>query len=107
MQVLARSRAGSLLVHGAPEGYPLGHPVDGEQQIPRLARVNRTQVPDALCAFNDRGRGATPGSTGLHFFRDDEALLPVIARPVKYVPVFSPYRLVLTPDITIGEGMPA
>lgn len=106
MQVVARSCAGSLLLHGAPEGYPLGHPIDGAQQIPWLARVTPSLVPGALCALNDRGREATPDSTGLHFFRDDEALLPISARPAKYVPDFAPYRLVLTPDITIGEGMP-
>jgi hypothetical protein len=64
------------------------------------------QAPNALCAFNDRGRTADPSSTGLHFFRNDEALLPVIGRPIKYVPTFSSFRLVLTPDITIGDGMP-
>jgi hypothetical protein len=106
MRVLAKSHAGALLLNGAPEGYPLGHPVDGEQQIPWLTSVPRVQAPNALCAFNDRGRTADPSSTGLHFFRNDEALLPVIGRPIKYVPTFSSFRLVLTPDITIGDGMP-
>ena len=106
MRVLAKSLAGALLLNGAPDGYPLGHPVDGEQQIPRLAKATREQVPESLCAFNDRGRAADATSTGLHFFRDDEALLPILARPAKYAPIFTAYRLVLTPDVTIGDGMP-
>lgn len=76
MLALAKSHAGALLLNGAPEGYPLGHPVDGVQQIPCLTSVTGVQAPDALCAFNDRGRTADPRPTGLHFFRNDEALPP-------------------------------
>jgi Domain of unknown function (DUF4417) len=65
-----------------------------------------TQVPKALCAFNDRGRAPEASSTGLHFFRDDEALLPILNAPEKYVASYSRYRVLLTPDITIGDGMP-
>ena len=77
MLALAKSHAGALLLNGAPEGYPLGHPVDGVQQIPCLTSVTGVQAPDALCAFNDRGRTADPRPTGLHFFRNDEALPPL------------------------------
>ena len=106
MRVAPTSNAATLLLHGAPEGYPLGHPVDGEQHIPRLRGVPENCVPEVLCAFNDRGRATHPTTAGLHFFRDDEALLPIIGSPAKYAPTFSPYRVVLTPDLTIGEAMP-
>lgn len=83
----------------------MGHPVDGDQHIPRLRGVSENRVPEVLCAFNDLGRVADPSSAGLHFFRADEALLPIIGRPAKYALTFSPYRVVLTPDLTIGEAM--
>lgn len=105
MRVAPTSNAATLLLHGAPEGYPMGHPVDGDQQIPQLRGVSENRVPEVLCAFNDRGRVADPSSAGLHFFRADEALLPIIGRPAKYAHTFSPYRVVLTPDLTIGEAM--
>lgn len=105
MRVAATSSAAALLLHGAPEGYPLGHPVDGEQHIPRLRGVPENRVPEVLCAFNDRGRAADPSAAGLHFFRADEALLPIIGSPAKYALTFSPYCVVLTPDLTIGEAM--
>ncbi|MFM8155913.1 MAG: DUF4417 domain-containing protein [Actinomycetes bacterium] len=105
MRVAPTSSAAALLLHGAPEGYPLGHPVDGEQHIPRLRGVPENRVPEVLCAFNDRGRATDPSAAGLHFFRADEALLPIIGSPAKYALTFAPYRLVLTPDLTIGEAM--
>ncbi len=105
MRVVPTSSAAALLLHGAPEGYPLGHPVDGEQHIPRLRGVSENRVPEVLCAFNDRGRATDPSSAGLHFFRDDAALLPIIGSPAKYVLTFSAYRVVLTPDLTIGDAM--
>jgi len=44
--------------------------------------------------------------TGLHFFRDDAALVPIIKRPLDYLARFVDFRVLLTPDITIGDGMP-
>ena len=106
MRVQSKSHEGALLLDGAPPGYPLGHPVDGSEHVPRLARVARLGVPEALCAFNDLGRVADPVLTGLHFFRDDADLLPNIKRPLDYLARFADFRVLLTPDITIGDGMP-
>ena len=106
MLVHSKSNEGALLLDGTPPGYPLGHPVDGQEHIPCLARVARLGVPEALCAFNDLGRVADPVLTGLHFFRDDADLLPIIKRPLDYLARFADFRVLLTPDITIGDGMP-
>ena len=44
MLVHSKSNEGALLLDGAPPGYPLGHPVDGQEYIPCLARVARLGV---------------------------------------------------------------
>jgi len=93
MLVHSKSNEGALPLDGAPPRYPLGHPVDGQEHIPCLARVARLGVPEALYAFNDLGRVADPVLTGLHFSRDDAALLTVIIRPLDSLTRFADFRV--------------
>lgn len=89
-----------------PFGYPTGrHPVDGCWEIPVLAKVPPEKVPDQLVAFNDLGRVDYASNAAVHFFKNDASFNQILRDPAVYTTKFSPYRAILTPDITIGSGM--
>lgn len=106
MRARASTSADGSIFSDAPAGYPIGrHPVDGVWEVPVLAPLSEARVPERLVAINDLGRAADPLTTGVHFFRDDAVFQPILRNPSAYAPKLSRYRVVLTPDITLGTGM--
>ena len=90
---------------GVPEAYPIGFPVDGEEQIPCLTHPPDNSVPEYLCAFDQLSRAPKPEETALHFYRADEIFQAVISNPEKYLEKFAKFRAVLTPDCSLTLGM--
>lgn len=95
-----------FLLGGMPESYPYGHPVEGPQHIPVLAEPNVTLAPRNLVPFDDRSRWGEIADLGLHFYRDDLKFARALTNPEEFVERFSPFQLVLTPDFSLGRGMP-
>lgn len=83
----------------------MGHPTDGDQQVPAMSAVPLTAVPESLCAFNDLGRCENPGLAGVHFFKQDSKFSRILESPCAYVDKFRGFRAVLTPDVSILDGM--
>ncbi len=102
----AKSMVERLLFHATPEGYPKDFPVVSKYQIPLLPKVSLSDIPEALIAFDDRRRAASPSQTGLHFYRDDRKFAGPLIEPVKWVDRFASFKCTLTPDVTIAKGMP-
>jgi len=90
-----------------PPGYPLGHPVDGDAQVPMLNRVLLGDPPEQLVAFDDRKRALSPATSGIHFFRDDVKFDSVLRNPLAWVPRFTEFSILLTPDSSLGDDMPS
>ncbi|MSV76867.1 MAG: DUF4417 domain-containing protein [Actinobacteria bacterium] len=105
-QLKGSTRIERILFGNLPDAYPVNHPVDGSQQVPVLRRVNVTDIPDELVAFDDRKRAKSPTHAGLHFFRDDKKFISILVKPEAKTMEFAPYKIMLTPDVTIGDGMP-
>lgn len=106
MRARAATSADRSIFSDAPVGYPIGrHPIAGAWEVPVLAPVKETRVPEHLVAINDLGRATDPRTTGVHFFRDDAVFQSILRNPSTYAPKLSRFRVVLTPDITLGTGM--
>jgi len=90
---------------GVPESYPLGFPVDGIEQIPKLMKLTLDDVPEYLCPFDQLSRVVDEKGTALHFFRDDLTFQEILRVPNQYVEKFSHYKAVLTPDCSLTLGM--
>lgn len=105
-QLVGKTEIEKILFGSLPNAYPANHPVEGLQQVPILRRVNISDIPEELVAFDDRKRAKSPEKAGLHFFRDDRKFMSVLLEPDVKVKEFACYKIVLTPDVTIGTGMP-
>lgn len=105
-QLVGKTQIEKILFGNLPAAYPANHPVEGLQQVPVLRRVNITDIPEELVAFDDRKRVKSSAQTGLHFFRDDSKFISVLLEPEMKAKEFAAYKIVLTPDVTIGTGMP-
>lgn len=95
-----------ILFGNLPDAYPDNHPVDGSQQVPVLRRVKITDIPDELVAFDDRKRTLSPAHAGIHFFRDDNKFISILVKPENRTLEFASYKIMLTPDVSLGTGMP-
>ena len=89
-----------------PVGYPIGHPVAGDAQVPTLNRVLIDRPPEQLIAFDDRNRAVSPATSGIHFFRDDVKFDSILRNPLAWVARFADYSILLTPDSSLGDDMP-
>lgn len=105
-QLVGKTQLESILFGNLPNSYPANHPVDGLQQVPLLRRVSISDIPDELVAFDDRKRAKSPAMAGLHFFRDDSKFISVLLQPEVKIKEFAPFKIILTPDVSIGSGMP-
>jgi hypothetical protein len=94
------------LLIGAPRDYPVDQPVAGEHLMPVLVGARREDIPSDLAAFNDVGRGTIPSQTGIHFFKSDAKIAHVLGRPKKYGNTLGHFKVLLTPDVTLSDGMP-
>jgi hypothetical protein len=90
-----------------PAGYPQGHPVDGDAQVPTLNRVLLDFPPEQLVAFDDRKRALTPATAAIHFYRDDVKFDSVLRNPLEWVARLTEYAVLLTPDSSLGDDMPS
>ena len=90
-----------------PRGYPLGHPVEGSSQVPKLFSVHLEEVPQRLVAFNDRARVHEPKKVGLHFYKYDKTFDSFVKDPLTWVSRLMGFGVVLTPDLSIGDDMPS
>ena len=90
-----------------PPGYPEGHPVDGDAQVPTLNRVLLDFPPEQLVAFDDRRRALSPSTAGIHFYRDDVKFDSVLRKPLEWVARLTEYAVSLTPDSSLGDDMPS
>lgn len=88
-----------------PPGYPQGHPVSGEWQLPVMAAVLVKDPLDAI-GFDDRKRVTEPSRSIIHFYRDDKKFMGALMKPKEWVYRFMNYGYVLTPDLTLGDDMP-
>jgi len=100
------SKVERILFGSLSDAYPENHPVEGIDQVPLLTRRSIKDIPTELIAFDDRKRAQSPGDAGLHFFREDRKFLSVLLNPEAKLKGFAPYKIILTPDVTIGQGMP-
>jgi hypothetical protein len=90
-----------------PPGYPLGHSVDGDAQVPMLNRVVLGHPPEQLVAFDDRKRAVSPSTSAIHFFRDDAKFDSILRNPLEWVSRFTEFSILLTPDFSLGDDMPS
>jgi hypothetical protein len=95
-----------LLLHGTPKNYPLGHPVEGPDHIPRLTQPSIEYLPTDLCAFNDLGRSISRPDEVVHFYKSDVKFAGILRNPKPFGFKTKDFMAVLTPDVTIGAGMP-
>jgi Domain of unknown function (DUF4417) len=95
-----------FLLGGMPVAYPYGHPVEGPQHIPVLRGIMLSDSPKLLVPFDDRDRWGSHADLGLHMYRDDMKFARVLTNPENYVERFSAFKLVITPDFSLGRGMP-
>ncbi len=84
----------------------MGHDVSDVNQIPVLEPVQELEIPNKIIAFNQRGRAQNVKETGLHFFVNDTQFRSVLQQPNKFLEPFSPFPVILTPDISLLEEMP-
>ena len=91
---------------GVQPEYPFGLPANAETHIPELNAISVEDVPSRLVAFNDLGRSDDPTTTGVHFFKSDEKFLSHLENPAQYSNKYAAYRAILSPDVSVGEGMP-
>lgn len=95
-----------FLFEGTVPGYPKDAEVVGKEKVPALSPVTLECVPDQFSAFNDLGRSSDPSVTGVHFYKSDDKFANIILNPQRFAPKVSNFKILLTPDITIGAEMP-
>lgn len=89
-----------------PGGYPIGHPVDGEWQVPKLDAIELEFQIQNLVGFDDRGRASEPSQSAIHFYRDDWKFDALVENPLSWVYKLMEFGYVLTPDLSLGDEMP-
>lgn len=89
-----------------PLGYPQGHPVSGEWQLPLLKPVLAPDPTLDAIGFDDRKRVKNPSNSIVHFYRDDMKFMGLLLDPKKWVYRFMDFGYVITPDISLGDEMP-
>ncbi len=94
-----------FLLHSRPIGYPEDFPVEPEYGFPIFDRLTKDDVPKSMCAFNDVGRSKEPGTTALHFHKDDDKFVSVVVDPLKYGNGWGHFKALCSPDITLSDGM--
>ncbi len=94
------------LLIGAPRDYPVQQEVEGRYAMPVLDPATIHNIPETFVAFDDRGRGGSADTTGVHFYKSDVKLIPILAQPLKFGNTLGQYKCLLTPDITLSQGMP-
>jgi len=94
------------LLIGAPRDYPVDQQVEGRYAMPFLAPATIQNIPKTLVAFDDVSRGSNPADAGVHFYKSDLKLMPILAQPLKFGNKLGHYKCLLTPDITLSQGMP-
>jgi hypothetical protein len=101
-----KSKVERIVFGSLSDAYPENHPVEGIDQVPVLSRRSITDIPTELVAFDDLKRARSQGDAGLHFFREDRKFISALLNPEAKIKGFAPYKIILTPDVTIGQGMP-
>lgn len=101
-----KTRLERVLFGELSEAFPQPHEVGGVEQVPMLRRLQLADVPNELIAFDDRKRAVDSTQTALHFFRFDHKFVATLLEPEKRVKDFQSFSAVLTPDVTLGTGMP-
>jgi hypothetical protein len=89
-----------------PKGYPQGHPVVGDWQLPVMKQVTLSKNPLAAVGFDDRKKSVNHRDTLIHFYRDDLKFNGVLARPKTWVSRLMDFGYIVTPDISLGDDMP-
>ena len=107
MRIAITSKFERILLGGYPAGYPLETPVSGYHQVPVLKPTMLPSSIDGLVAFNDLSRCSSPSTRAVHFYKDDKKFANVLMEPLKYSYKLSMFQSVITPDVTIGSGMPS
>lgn len=105
MILRATSLVEKILFGELPEGFPGGHPSDPIFGIPLLEPVNLDLSPSTLVACNDLGRSEAPVESGVHFYKADRTFVSAITKPLTWVNRLDGFGCVLTPDVSIGDGM--
>lgn len=80
--------------------------MSGEEQFPKFETLTLECIPDRLECFNQLSRSVDPKVTSLHFYTEDVKFKSVLLQPEKHVSNFLPYKSLITPDVSIGSGMP-
>lgn len=106
MILIATTDKERILFGELPPGYPRDHPVASPDQIPVLDRPFSAKPPINLVACNDLSRTLSHHETGVHFYKADRKFLSAVTNPLAWVSKLEVFQCVLTPDITIGDGMP-
>ena len=106
MEITYRSELDFYIFGRTTAAYPLGFAVVGEEQIPLLRRLGPEIIPEELVCFDQPSRVSEFAQAGLHFFAQDRKFQSVLIHPEKYVEKFSPYQVILTPDVTLSADMP-
>ena len=106
MEIIYRSELDFYIFGRTTASFPLGFEVVGEEQIPLLRRLGPEFIPEELVCFDQPSRVSEFKKAGLHFFAQDKKFQSVVIHPEKYVEKFSPYQVILTPDVTLSTGMP-
>jgi hypothetical protein len=105
MILRATSLPEKILFGELPDGYPTGHPSDPKDGIPLLGAVNMDLLPKTLVACNDLGRSENATDSGVHFYKADRVFISAITKPLSWVNRLDGFGCVLTPDISLGDGM--
>ena len=93
--------------YGVSPEYLFGQPCHPETHFPYFKRVALNVVPNYLVAFDDLGCARSPEATGVHFYKDDVKFLTHLDNPAAYSNRYSDFKVILTPDSSIGVGMPS
>lgn len=89
------------------DGYPGYKQVDDIEHIPFLDKTYISDIPEELTPFNDRNRiSVEPSNAGIHFYKSDYQFKTALLKPLSWVERFAPFKTLITPDVSIGDGMP-
>jgi hypothetical protein len=89
------------------DGYPGYRQVDEIEHMPFLDKTFISDIPAELTAFNDRNRiSEEPSNVGIHFYKADNLFKTALLNPLTWVERFAPFKTLITPDVSIGDGMP-
>lgn len=106
MPMFTQQKWEDYVLGGIVLGYPIGHEVEGEHDMPCLARYSPEHFPDELVAFNDLSRAKSPSKSAIHFYKEDRLFARIASEPGRFTLTASPFQSVLTPDISLSDKMP-